>query len=142
MRAAALLLFGLAATASGEPSDEPPRHAYSLIVAIWPVDMPTPPCAGEVICDVMVGKVQFPHVTTLAGPRVPEPLTLYLGWHGMLPRGERFSAAVWREKGVWHAHWVPDFRPDNCVSADTLSDYRIRVPREAYRKGTAICFPT
>jgi hypothetical protein len=140
MRAATLLLIGLATAGAGEPMEQAPRHAYSLVIATWPTDLPRPPCEGEVVCDVVVTKVRFADLTTVAGPRVPEALTLHLGWHGAPPPGQRFLAAVWLAKGQWRAHWVGDFGAEDCVSADTLSEYRIALPPQARRKGDEICF--
>jgi hypothetical protein len=140
MRAATLLLIGLATAAIGAPFEQAPRHAYSLIVAAWPTDLPRSPCEGEVICDAMVAKVRLAHVTTVAGPHVPQAVTLHLGWHGAPPPGQRFMVAVWQEKGRWLAHWVADLDADDCVPANTLSEYPIPLSPRAHRKGDEICF--
>ena len=140
MHAAALLLMGLASAGAVTPREAAPRHTYSLIAATWPSDVVEPPCDPGTFCDVFVTNVRFAGVETLAGPKVPQSLILFLGWHGMLPPGQHFLAAAWREKGRWRAQWAGDFDPHNCVSADTLSFYRIPVPLGAVTKEDRVCF--
>ncbi|HEX4736390.1 MAG TPA: hypothetical protein VH331_02390 [Allosphingosinicella sp.] len=139
MRAAALLLTGLAAMGPAA-AENTSRHTYSLIAATWPSDMAELPCDKEAICDVFVTKVRLREVTTLAGPLVPQPVTLFPGWHGMPAPGRHFLAATWQEKGQWHAHWLGTFDPDGCVPANLLSEYHIAAPRQVLRKDDRICF--
>jgi hypothetical protein len=134
------LLIALTAAGAGAPAEHAPRHTYSLISASWPDDEVEPPCGPGVICDIFVTKVAFAGVATVAGPRIPQSLTLFLGWHGMLPPREHFLAAAWWEKGRWHARWEGDFDEEGCVSTETFSYYRISVPSEGYRKDDRICF--
>jgi hypothetical protein len=139
-RAAALVLVGLATAGAVTPPEQAPRHRYSLIAATWPSGVVEPPCDPGMMCDVFVTNVPFADVETLAGPPVPRAAIFFLGWHGMLPPGEHFLAAAWREKGRWRAQRAGDFDQNNCVSADTLSYYRIPVPPRTSKKDDRICF--